>query len=119
MTDDNNMTNQQAVLDSHNRISDAIDNGHLVVDVDGKHINIYETMDGLNHLGNVIQGNADSVNPKYYGHLDSMYRKVLGMAPETTNKHNVIPTALDYYATSQRDPVFYGLCKNIVNYWIR
>ncbi|XP_012230110.1 arylphorin subunit alpha [Linepithema humile] len=110
--------NVQALLDSHNRISDAIDSGHLV-DMNGKHINIYETVDGLNHLGNVIQGNADSVNPKYYGHLDTMYRKVLGMAPEVSTKYNVVPTALDYYATSQRDPVFYQMYKNIVTYFMR
>lgn len=109
---------QQAVLDSHNRISEAIDTGYLV-DTNGKHINIYETADGLNQLGNVIQGNADSVNPKYYGHMDTMYRKILGMAPETRTKHNVVPTALDYYATSQRDPVFYQMYKNIIDYWTR
>ena len=106
------------MLDSHNRISEAIDSGYLV-DMNGKRINIYETVDGLDQLGNVIQGNADSVNPKYYGHLDTMYRKVLGMAPEVATKHNVVPTALDFYATSQRDPVFYEMMKNIVTYWMR
>ncbi|KMR05257.1 Hexamerin [Lasius niger] len=108
----------QALQDSHVRISDAIDSGYMV-DRNGKRFNIYDTMDGLNHLANVIQGNADSVNPMYYGHIDSMYRKVLGMGPVATTKHNVVPSALDMLSTRLRDPAFYGIYKNIVTYWMR
>lgn len=90
-----------------------------MVDRNGKRFNIYDTMDGLNHLANVIQGNADSVNPMYYGHIDSMYRKVLGMGPVATTKHNVVPSALDMLSTRLRDPVFWEMYKNIVTYWMR
>lgn len=76
-------------------------------------------MDGLNHLGNVIQGNADSVNPGYYGHLDSLYRKVFGVTPVHTTSNHVVPSALDLLSTRLRDPLFYGIYKNIVSYWTK
>lgn len=106
----------QAIQDVHTRLSDAVDKGYIV-DMHDKHIDIYNTVDGLNHLGNVIQGNADSVNPAYYGHLDYLYRKVLGMVQVT--KHMTIPTAIELISTSLRDPVFYGIYKNIATHWMR
>lgn len=105
----------QAIQDVHARISDAIDKGY-VVDVHGKHIDIYNTVDGLNHLGNVIQGNADSVNLAYYGHLSDLYRKVLGMVQI---ERMTIPTAIELITTSLRDPVFYGIYKNIATHWMK
>jgi len=108
----------QAVQDVHTRISDAIDRGY-VVDVHGKHIDIYNTVDGFNYLGNVIQGNADSVNPAYYGHLDYLYKKVLSMSPVQITTHTTVPTALEFFSTNLRDPVFYGIYKNIATHWMR
>ncbi|EFN73934.1 Hexamerin [Camponotus floridanus] len=109
----------QALQDAHVRISDAIASGHIV-DANGNPIDIYKTVDGLNQLGNIIQGNADSVNPGYYGHLDVLYRKVFGVTPvhHTTSNH-VVPSALDLLSTRLRDPLFYGIYKNIVSYWTK
>ncbi|XP_018397198.1 PREDICTED: hexamerin-like [Cyphomyrmex costatus] len=107
----------QAIQDVHTRIFDAIDKGY-VVDTHGKHIDIY-TVDGFNYLGNVIQGNADSANPVYYGQLERLYRKVLGIGPVQVTRHTVVPTALELFSTTLRDPVFYGIQKNIATYWMR
>lgn len=86
----------------------------------GKHIDIYNTVDaGFNYLGNVIQGNADSVDPVYYGQLERLYKKVLGMGPIQVTKHTTVPTALELFSTTLRDPVFYGIQKNIATYWMR
>lgn len=88
----------------------------------GKHIDIYHTDSnhhGFNYLGNVIQGNADSVNPVYYGHLDHLYKKVLGMGPIHVTKHTTIPAAVELYSTGLRDPVSYGIYKNIATHWMR
>ncbi|KYN01102.1 Hexamerin [Cyphomyrmex costatus] len=106
-----------AIQDVHTRIFDAIDKGY-VVDTHGKHIDIY-TVDGFNYLGNVIQGNADSANPVYYGQLERLYRKVLGIGPVQVTRHTVVPTALELFSTTLRDPVFYGIQKNIATYWMR
>lgn len=108
----------QAIQDVHTRISDAIDRGY-VVDIHGKHFDIYNTVDGFNYLGNVIQGNADSVNPTYYGRLDYLYKKVLGMTHVHVTKHTTVPTALEFLTTSLRDPAFYEIYKNIATYWMR
>ncbi|KAG5332240.1 HEXA protein, partial [Acromyrmex heyeri] len=109
----------QAIQDVHTRISDAIDKGY-VVDMHGKHIDIYNIIDhGLNYLGNVIQGNADSVNPVYYGQLERLYKKVLGMGPTQITKHTTVPTALELFSTTLRDPMFYGIQKNIATHWMR
>ncbi|XP_011255340.2 larval serum protein 1 alpha chain [Camponotus floridanus] len=109
----------QALQDAHVRISDAIASGHIV-DANGNPIDIYKTVDGLNQLGNIIQGNADSVNPGYYGQMDSLYRKVFGVTPvHHTTSNNVIPSALDMLSTCLRDPLFYRIHKNIVSYWTK
>ncbi|KAL6267211.1 hypothetical protein P5V15_000288 [Pogonomyrmex californicus] len=109
----------QAIQDIHTRISDVIDRGYIV-DVNGKHINIYDTEDGFNHFANVIQGNADSVNPTYYGHLEHLYRRVLGMGPvHATKEHTVVPSIIELLTTSLRDPVFYGMYKTIATHWMR
>ncbi|XP_014471274.1 PREDICTED: hexamerin-like isoform X2 [Dinoponera quadriceps] len=108
----------EALQDFQNRIADAIDNGYLV-DKHGKHINIYDTAEGLNHLCNAIQGNADSVKKEYYGSLEYMYRMILGFVPQSTTKYHIVPTSLHFICTSMRDPLFFGMAKNIVNYWMR
>lgn len=113
----NNETVVQAIQDAHARISAAIDKGY-VVDAHGKHINIYNAVDGFNYLGNVIQGNADSVNPTYYERLPYLYRKVLGMSSvHVTKHHTTVPSALNYFSTSLRDPAFYGMYKTISTHW--
>ncbi|XP_011142759.2 hexamerin [Harpegnathos saltator] len=108
----------QALQDFHTRISNAIDSGYLV-DKNGKRTNIYESLDGLNQLCNVIHGNADSVNEKYYGDVEYMYRKILGFVPDPIDKYHVVPSSLHFVSTSMRDPAFYGIFKNIVTYLMR
>ncbi|XP_018058979.1 PREDICTED: hexamerin-like [Atta colombica] len=108
----------QVIQDIHTRIADAIDKG-FVVDMHGKHIDIYNIDHGLNYLGNVIQGNADSVNPVYYGQLEHLYKKVLGVGPFQVTKHTTVPIALEFFSTTIRDPIFYGIQKNIATHWMR
>lgn len=91
----------------------------FLIDKHGKHVNIYNTMEGLNLLGNVIDGNADSINHDMYGSLGYMYRKILGFVPEPIDKYHVVPSSLHFISSGMRDPVFYGMVKNIVNYWTR
>ncbi|XP_043262248.1 uncharacterized protein LOC122403032 [Colletes gigas] len=107
----------QMVKDLHNRISTAIDLGY-VVDSKGHHIDIYSE-NGLNILGNIIEGNADSINPRLYGDLDLVARKILGFGLESNVKYQIVPSALEYFTTSLRDPVFYSMYKNILTYYLR
>lgn len=96
---------------------DAIDSGYLI-DEYGKKIDIY-TPEGLNMLGNVIEGNSDSINMKFYGMYDALGRDILGFNLDFQNKNNLIPSALQSYSTSMRDPAFYMFYKKILNYFLR
>lgn len=107
----------QKVKDYESRISAAIDSGFLLKE-DGKWLNIY-TPEGFNYLGNVIEGNKDSLNLPFYGSFDFYTRKILGFNLEPNNPYQIIPSALEYYDTSMRDPAFYRLYKRIFNYWCR
>ncbi|KZC07220.1 Hexamerin [Dufourea novaeangliae] len=107
----------QHLQEMHNRISVAIDVGY-VLDTKGNRINIY-TPDGLNILGNIVQGNADSINPRLYGSIDMLARKIFGFGVESNMKYEVVPSVLDYLSTSLRDPVFYGIYQNILTYFHR
>ncbi|CAK9799975.1 Allergen Cr-PI [Anthophora quadrimaculata] len=106
------------IKDLHARISSSIDLGY-VIDSTGKHINIYDERNGLNILGNIVQGNADTVNRRFYGQIDLLLRKVLGFGLETNVKYQFVPSALQIFCTSMRDPVFYSIYKNILTYYNR
>lgn len=99
------------------RLMDAIDSGYLI-DEYGKKIDIY-TPEGLNMLGNVIEGNSDSINTKFYGTYDILARDILGYNFDFQNKNNLIPSALQSYSTSMRDPAFYMLYQKILSYFLR
>ena len=105
------------IKDLHTRISNAIDLGYVEGTKDN-HIAINEEH-GLNILGNIVQGNADTVNKRYYGNIDKLCKKVFGFGSETNNAYHTVPSALDMYSTSLRDPVFYSIYKHIVSYYLR
>lgn len=103
--------------DLHTRISTAIDLG-FVLDTNGNRVNIYEK-NGLNVLGNIVQGNVDSINMQFYGQMDMLVRKIFGFGYESNVKNQVVPSALELWSTSLRDPVFYSIYKTILNYYHR
>jgi len=93
------------------RVSAAIDSG-FVLDTNGKLINIYMP-EGFNILGNIIEGNRDSCNPDFYGSIDFFARKILGYNLEPSTPYQIIPSALEIFMSSLRDPAFYRLYKRI------
>jgi len=99
------------------RVSTAVDSG-FVLNATGKIINIY-TPEGLNILGNIIEGNMDSCNPDFYGSIDLFARKIFGYNLEPSTSYQIIPSALEFYSTSMRDPAFYRFYKRILFYYYR
>lgn len=97
------------------RVSAAIDSG-FVKDATGKQINIY-TSEGLNILGNIIEGNMDSCNRDFYGSIDLFARKILGYNLEPSTSYQIVPSALEFYSTSMRDPAFYRLYNRIFKFY--
>lgn len=99
------------------RITGAIDSG-LVMDKNATLINIH-TSDGINILGNIIEGNEDSYNYDFYGSLDYYARKILGYNMEPATPYQITPSALESCSTSLRDPAFYRFYKRIIYYYYR
>ncbi|KAK2586860.1 hypothetical protein KPH14_009798 [Odynerus spinipes] len=99
------------------RFMNAIDSGY-VLDRNGKFVSIY-TPDGLNILGNIIEGNADTYNSRYYGMYEFLARNILGYHIDFVNKNKVVPTAMHLYSTSMRDPAFYRLFNRISEFMYR
>lgn len=103
--------------DLHTRVSNAIDLGY-VEDMKGNRVDLYGE-NGLNVLGNLVQGNADNVNQRFFGGLDTVARKVFGFGFESNVKWHDVPSALEMFSTSMRDPVFYSVYKNVLSYYMR
>lgn len=95
----------------------AIDTGYLFCGR-GKKVDIY-TPEGLNMMGNMIEGNADSCDSTFYGMYDGLARDILGFSFNYKNKNMMIPSALQCHSTSMRDPAFYMLYKRIMSYFAR
>ncbi|XP_033212249.1 arylphorin subunit alpha-like [Belonocnema kinseyi] len=100
-----------------NRIFEAIDSG-IVIDEFGKQYNIY-TPEGINILGNLIEGNRDTFNYKYYGSYEILARNFFDYNCEYTCKKWYIPGSLQTFSTSMRDPMFYRIYDKILYYFQR
>lgn len=104
------------IEDFERRIRDAIDLGYLIMP-SGDRVD-FKKPEAIEYLGNIIQGNPDSVFVKYYGQLDKYIREYFGAAFDHFEGHKIIPSVLEHYETSLRDPVFYQLYKRILKlYW--
>ncbi|XP_062540229.1 hexamerin-1.1-like [Armigeres subalbatus] len=104
------------LVDYEHRIREVIDQGYLVLP-DGKQVDLTKP-ESIEYLGNVIQGNPDSVNTRYYKYVGQIARILLGASVEHFDDHKVIPSVLEHYETSLRDPIFYQLYKRIIHwYW--
>ncbi|XP_068986396.1 hexamerin-like [Bombus flavifrons] len=105
------------IKDKESRIMSAIDTGYVFGNGTTKYY-IYNE-DGLNILGNIIEGNEDSFNQQFYGSIDALGRKILGYNLEPSSKYKILPSALEIFSTSLRDPAFYRLYKRIVDLYYR
>lgn len=65
-------------------------------------------------IGNIIESNPDSPNPRFYGPLQIYARHLLGYSTQPQHKYQLAPSALEHTETSLRDPVFYQFYKRIV-----
>ncbi|CAK9814885.1 Allergen Cr-PI [Anthophora plagiata] len=103
----------QAVTTLEQRLMEAIDSGHVITP-QGIFLSLYQPQ-GMNILGELIEGCGRSVNPRYYGSLQAAARKLLGNAPEVQNIWDYTPSALELGQTAVHDPAFYQLFKRVMN----
>ncbi|KAJ8972027.1 hypothetical protein NQ314_000410 [Rhamnusium bicolor] len=76
------------ILDWEKRISDVIDYGF-------------------------VYSNPDSPDNKYYGYIWLYASHLLGYSFQPLDKYQVVPSALEHFETSLRDPMFYQLYKKL------
>ncbi len=103
----------QKIWFSEYRMFEAIDLGLAISAIDGRMK--YQPNEAINMLGNMIQGNADSIHPRYYG---AVYRDLLtffGKHLEADQRYGVAASVFGKYETMLRDPVYYQIVKRILN----
>ncbi|XP_049876502.1 acidic juvenile hormone-suppressible protein 1-like [Pectinophora gossypiella] len=113
--------------DYERRIRDAIDRGYVET-VHGERIDI-RTPEAIDVLGNIIEANVDSPNTQLYKDFVTLWKVVLGNSVVHDHvewyQHHVplvLPSVLEQYQTSLRDPAFYMIWKRVLNlftYWQR
>lgn len=115
--DEYNYYGKQLLDDYIQRISDAIDSGFVMLP-DGTYKEMRKPED-IDVLGNLMQSNPDSINTRYYGNIEELTRLIVGATYGTHNQYRyVIPSVLEHYETSMRDPVFYQMYKRFIQlYW--
>lgn len=97
------------------RIRDAIDMGYFTW-YDGTKFDLTKP-ESIDLLGKFIQGTTNVNDKRFYGYLEYFSRMLLGTSMTTMNYHKTIPSVLEHFETSMRDPVFYQLYKRIINYY--
>ncbi|ETN67251.1 hexamerin 2 beta [Anopheles darlingi] len=106
----------EVVIEYEHRIREAIDMGYIVLP-DGRHVDLTKP-ESVEYLGNLVQANPDSVNSRFYKYVALFARVLLGGSMEHFEHHKVLPSVLEHFETSLRDPVFYQLYKRVVHwYW--
>lgn len=72
-------------------------------------------------LGNMIEGNVETPNARFYGCLQIFARLFLGNAqPMRVNgEYKIAPSILEHFETSLRDPVFYQFFKRMLMHFYR
>lgn len=111
-----NMRLIQTTKDFENRFYRAIDQGFILTK-NGHKVDL-RNKNGINILGNLLQGNRDSFNTDYYRYLEYYYRLLFGGNNHDNvdfNDKRFVPTVLDHYETSMRDSVFWQMIKRITN----
>jgi len=97
------------------RIRDAIDLGYFTW-YDGTKFDLTKP-ESIDTLGKFIQGTVNLKDKRFYGYLEYFARMLLGTSMTSMYKHKTIPSVLEHFETSMRDPVFYQLYKRIINYY--
>lgn len=97
------------------RIRDAIDLGYFTT-YDGTKYDLTKP-ESIDILGKFIQGTTNVNDKRFYGYLEYFSKMLLGTSMTTLNYRRSIPSVLEHFETSMRDPVFYQLYKRIINYY--
>lgn len=104
----------EKVEDYERHIRDAIEYGFITLP-GGKYLDLTRP-ESVDWLGNFIQGNPDSKFSRLHGYLE-LAKMLLGGSIDRVEQHKVIPSVMEHFETSMRDPVFYQFYKTLVRYY--
>lgn len=93
-----------------NRLLDAVDSGRFLLP-NGTYVE-FTLPDGIDHLGNLVEGNPDSANQRYYDYLSQVY-KVWGRNYEKTHQYQgtANPSVVSHPETTLRDPAYWSFIR--------
>jgi len=98
------------------RIRDAIDKGYFIT-YDGTKYDLMKP-ESIDFLGKLIRGTMDVNERRFFGYLEYFAKMLLGTSMTTMSHQRTIPSVMEHFETSMRDPMFYQLYKRIINhYW--
>nr|AUO15580.1 hexamerin-like protein 1 [Gryllotalpa sp. XZ-2017] len=102
----------EAVHKVERRLQNAIDLG-VAFDTEINKVAL-DDKDGIDILGNLISGNKDSINKKFYGNIYMYLRLLYGHITDPEHEHGVAPSVLEHFETAMRDPVYYRIVERIL-----
>ncbi|XP_049803490.1 hexamerin-like [Schistocerca nitens] len=109
---DGDLTALQRIWFSEYRVLEAIDMGLAIHAIDGRFR--YKPSEAVNMLANMIQNNADSIHPRYYGSVYNDLLSFFGKYLEPAQRYGVAGTVFGKYETMLRDPLYYQIIKRVL-----
>lgn len=106
----------EMLKDYIHRIREAIDLGFVTLP-NGTHLDITKP-EAIDVLGNMLQGNPDNVNDRYYNYLSMVSKILFGTGVESMKHDHVFPSVLEFYETAMRDPIYYQLYKFVIQNYL-
>lgn len=112
----NNYFDIDRIITYESRLLDAIDSGYALL-TNGTYYNI-KTLEGIDAVGNLIHGNPDSFNQRYYRYMDTVYR-VLGRSVGSDHqlRETIHPNILEHPETQLRDPAYWQWMNRLNLMW--
>lgn len=112
-----NILDVDEVYLQENRIINVIDLGYITLS-NGSYLNI-SSPEAIEYLGNLVHGNPDSVNYRFFKYLEAAYSTFgSGFSKGHDQQYSVYPSALNFPETQLRDPAYWQFYTRIVNlYW--
>ncbi|XP_049773130.1 hexamerin-like [Schistocerca cancellata] len=95
------------------RIRDGIDYGYLA-GYDFERHNVREK-DLTNILGNIVEGNYESINWQFYGAFFRNLISLFGHIVDPVHRYGVPASVLELPETQLRDPLFYRIAKRVLS----
>nr|AUO15574.1 hexamerin-like protein 2 [Tetrix subulata] len=93
------------------RIRDSIDYG-FVMDRQHEKVDLIEKK-AVQILGNIIEGNGDSLNSKFYGHFMRDLIVAFGRSVDEDNHYSAAPSVLEFIETATRDPLYFRILARV------